>query len=171
MALPFLRALTPTIQLYRSPMPFGSCDQEGKVFQEYAENGISVVVPLAGRDECKKKAGRDLFDLYQKAGYNIIPLPIVDYETPDEADLRDQLGKVIGAACAGKHVVVHCPAGMGRTGMFMVCVAKTVLDIPTDEALKWLRRYIQGAVETPEQEKFIRNFKPSGEAGIVTPQA
>ena len=49
-------------------------------------------------------------------------------------------------------MVIHCHAGLGRTGMFAACMAKGGLDYSSEEAIQWVRESIPGAVEVRDQE-------------------
>ena len=48
-------------KIYRSPMPFGTYDENGVVLDEYFANQISVIVSLASPGECEEKAHRNLY--------------------------------------------------------------------------------------------------------------
>ena len=51
--------------------------------------------------------------------------------------------------------MIHCSAGIGRTGLFIAYLAKQCLSLSGHEALQWVRRYIPRAVETPEQQQLV----------------
>ena len=145
-------------RIFRSPMPFGKYDPEGLVYEAYRDNDISVIVLLAEDHECKEKARRDLRTLYTQDGFTVVHLPIVDYGIPSASVLREALDVTAREAQSGRHVVIHCSAGIGRTGLFTACLARVLLNLPGQQAIEWVRRYISGAVETPEQRQFVANF-------------
>ena len=145
-------------KIFRSAMPFGAYDLEGEVLGEYLKNSISVVVPLAGVEECIEKAGRDLHRLYREKGFEVVSLPVEDFAAPRREAMADVIGEVIRLAGSGRNVAVHCSAGQGRTGTFMACMARELLGLSGEEAIAWVRRYITGAVETELQEQLVREY-------------
>ncbi len=145
-------------QIFRSSMPFGKYDDDRSVLQEYFENNISVIVPLAGVEECERTAGMDLHRLYREKGFEVVALPVEDYAAPDAGALRRVIDVVIEHARSRRNVVVHCSAGQGRTGTFMACMARQLLGLSGDEAIRWVRQYIPGAVETDLQEQLVRGY-------------
>ena len=82
-------------------------------------------------------------------------LPIPDFGVPTRDDLEQAVQHTIAYAQAGHHIVIHCAAGIGRTGLFTAYLAKRCLDLSGAEALQWVRRYIPRAVETPEQQRLL----------------
>lgn len=139
-------------RVFRSPMPFGPYDLHGEVYDQFREEQITVVVLLADEDECLHKAGRNLRALYIDEGLQVLYLPIPDFSVPTKDDLEQAVLRTIAYAQAGHNIVVHCSAGIGRTGLFMASLAKQVLGLSGAEALQWIRHYIPHAVETPEQQ-------------------
>lgn len=142
-------------RIFRSPMPFGKYDSAGLIYEAYRDYNISTIVLLAEDHECEVKAGRDLKALYTKDGFRVVHLPIVDFSIPKVEDLRVALDSTVREAQSGRNVVIHCSAGIGRTGLFTACLTKKLLNLPGEMAIEWVRRHIAGAVETSEQRSFV----------------
>lgn len=147
-----------TGNIYRSPMPYSSYDSGEEVYPAYQEAGIQVVVVLAEREECLDNAGRDLLKLYERDGLRVIHAPVRDFGTPDPGIIEPAVQEVIRAAQSGKHVAVHCHAGIGRTGTFLACLACDVFGWEGDQAVAWVRQYVPGAVETSAQQTWVREY-------------
>lgn len=145
-------------RIFRSPMPFGKHDPEGLVYDAYRNNDISMIVLLAEDHECKEKTRQDLRALYTRDGFTVVHLPIVDYGIPRASVLREALDATVREAQSGRHVVIHCSAGIGRTGLFMACLARVLLNLPGEQAIEWVRRFIPHAVETPQQRDFVTSI-------------
>jgi protein-tyrosine phosphatase len=142
-------------RIFRSPMPFGAHDPHGALFRRFIDNQISVVVLLAEEEECLQETGRNLQMLYHHTGMHVLHLPIPDLRIPAKDDLDRVVQSTIEYAQAGHHIVIHCSAGIGRTGLFAAYLAKRVFSLSGQEALQWIRRFIPQAVETPEQEQLL----------------
>ena len=76
----------------------------------------------------------------------------------DRVDARDALLELWRRADK-ERVEVACGGGKGRTGTGLACLA--VLDgVPAHDAVMYVRqRYNPGAVETPWQQRYVRNFE------------
>jgi hypothetical protein len=86
-------------------------------------------------------------------------VPWPDFGLPaDPAAFRAALVEAWRRAAA-ERVELACRGGHGRTGTALACLA--VLDgVPAAEAVGYVRRrYRATAVETPEQESFVRRFR------------
>ena len=145
-------------RIYRSPIPYGDLDTDGKLVSRYQEESIHVIVVLADDDEILNTTGKNLRSYYRQAGIEVIHLPIPDYGIPNAANLEEAVSGALGRARAGVNIVVHCKAGIGRTGLFLACMAQDALGITSDEAIRWVRSYIPGAVETPGQLSMARSY-------------
>jgi len=157
MALTSLPFLFPG-DIFRSAMPYSSYDPKGRLINDYKKNKISIVVMLAEREEAKRITGRDLVDEYQLQSFELINLPIRDFGVPDIATVRDTILQVLLYSKQGDNIVIHCHAGVGRTGMIIACLAKIGLGFSPDEAIRWVREYIPGAIEILKQEELVRRI-------------
>ncbi len=142
-------------RIFGSPMPFSIYDPEGESLRRFKKEGVSVVVVLTEEEEYLLRARRDLKSIYREEGFQVIEVPAPDFDVPSKADLLNAVNKVIELAKAGRNVAVHCHAGIGRTGMFAAFLAKRVLGLTGEEAVRWTRRFIPGAVEAEVQRRMV----------------
>jgi len=143
-------------RIFRSSMPFGPYDRLNEIWPAYRGNGVSAVVVLLESQEYLVHARRDLPAFYRSAGLDVIHLPIPDFNIPPDIDaLEDAIAAAIDHAQAGGNLAAHCMAGLGRTGVFMACMAKRHLSLNGAEAIDWVRRHIPGAMENSLQEQFV----------------
>jgi protein-tyrosine phosphatase len=146
--------------IYRSPMPFGHFDPTGQVYPAFIRYEIHTVVMLVPDAECWTYAGQDLRKRYESDGLGVIQLPMKDYQGIDLPMLHQAVDDVLELAGKGSKVVIHCHAGLGRTGLFAACLARRRLGLNGREAINWIRVLIPGSVESDEQERVIREFLP-----------
>lgn len=126
-------------QLWLGPMP--GRFQAWQAFEALAErNKLALVVCLTPRSELAELspdyhaavvAGRVPFRWQQVAMRNF-GLP------EDPAAFRRDVGLIAAALRSGDAVMLHCAAGMGRTGTAAACVLKA-LGLPSAQALQRVR--------------------------------
>lgn len=151
-------------RVYRSPMPFGAFDEAQDVFHQYIQAGVKVVVMLVSDAEAQTRTGRDLRALYLHNGLQVIYMPTPDFGVPDCAPFEQALSLAQAEAGSGRDLVVHCNAGIGRTGLFLACLARRSLGMNAEQAVAWVREYIPHAVENEAQFAFIQQLD-EGEGG------
>ena len=89
-------------------------------------------------------------------------LPIRDGAAPDERFVAQWrvLGPLLdNALLAGQRLVVHCKGGLGRAGTvacMLLLATKPTIDV--DEIMSAVRTVRPGAIETLEQEGFLREW-------------
>ena len=83
-----------------------------------------------------------------------------DFGVPeDSARLVAVLRFALDRARGGELVEIGCLGGHGRTGTAMACLA-ILTGVPPDGAVPWVRaNYCASAVETVEQEAFVRGLR------------
>jgi predicted protein tyrosine phosphatase len=149
-----------TGRIFRSPMPFSPYDPSGQALATYQRHAISLIVILAETEECLHMTGQDLPALYRRVGFQVLHLPIPDGGVPSREALTQLVSAVIQHAQSGGHIVIHCYAGIGRTGLVLAAMAKRLLGMSGDSAIAWVRRYIPRAVETPWQRVLLLEEGP-----------
>lgn len=102
--------------------------------------GLGLVVCLTPRDEMK-----ELSPAYHTAvstggvPFRWVSLPMPNFGVPEDAGaFRRQVGEIAHALRRGDAVMMHCAAGIGRTGSTAACVLKA-LGLPTAQALQRVR--------------------------------
>jgi len=123
--------------------------------QEISKAGIDAILALASLEETRRKSP----DYAQAIADNHLPcirkeFPITDYSAPPD---RDAYLRFVHEAAAdlraGKKILVHCGAGIGRTGMTAVSIL-TALGFPLDDTLLRVEAAGSGP-ETPEQDALV----------------
>jgi protein-tyrosine phosphatase len=99
--------------------------------------GLALVVCLTPKDEIA-----ELSPAYHAAvrdgrlAFRWMSLPMRNFGLPeDTAGFRRQVQEIAQALRQGDAVLMHCAAGIGRTGSTAACVLKA-LGVSTDEALQ-----------------------------------
>lgn len=124
-------------------------------FQEWGATGV---VTLNETDELYDLGLENLGDELQAAGLWWRHLPIVDMNVPlpeFEETWRIEGQQISSSLAAGERVVIHCLAGLGRTGMI---AARLLVDmgVPPDTAIVDVRRVRPRAIQTTAQEDYVR---------------
>jgi hypothetical protein len=86
-----------------------------------------------------------------------------DFGLPDDAEsAARKIEAAFGRARQGELVEVGCLGGSGRTGTVLACMA-VLAGVPPEEAVAWVRNADKAeAVETAEQEEWVRWFSGRG---------
>lgn len=88
--------------------------------------GVSHVVLLLTPKEQGLYYGGPLAPIYESVGIAVWPFPIEDYGIPRYSEFDDLLSivrRVLILDSVGLEVLIHCSAGVGRTGLFTQCLA------------------------------------------------
>jgi protein-tyrosine phosphatase len=99
----------------------------------------------------------------ERRGLAWLHAPIADFGVPDaafEARWAAAGRRVRQALRDGGRVLLHCRAGLGRSGMI---AARTLVELgwTAEDAIAAVRHARPGAIETPEQEAAVRSARAS----------
>lgn len=125
--------------LWLSSMP-GRFEPWPRFLDEAAQARLELVACLTPRDELASLSPDYELALAQGAlPFAWLHLPMRNFGLPDDpAAFRAGIGQLSSTLLAGRAVMLHCAAGMGRTGSAAACVLKR-LGLPAHEALQRVR--------------------------------
>jgi protein-tyrosine phosphatase len=128
----------------------------------WKRTGVRLVVSLLTPEEEAE------FDLTAEAaecasqGVRFVSLPVPDRSLPPDPDRWNAaVADLVSALATGIRVAAHCRQGIGRSGLLVLAVLKT-LGLATDKAIRRVSAARGRPVpETPEQAGWIASYTPA----------
>jgi atypical dual specificity phosphatase len=90
-------------------------------------------------------------------GFRYLHIPVADFTPPTVAQIDQILNFQRAAEAENLATVVHCGAGLGRTGTLLAC-ALVARGMPAEAAIDRVRTLRPYSIETVEQEDCVRQY-------------
>jgi atypical dual specificity phosphatase len=114
------------------------------------EKGIGAIVSLTETPLHRETV--------EQLGFDYLHLPIADMGTPSMGEIDQFIEFVREVSGQRKGVVVHCGAGIGRTGVMLACYLVSQ-GRPTGRAIGAVRTKRPGSIETADQELAVFDYE------------
>jgi len=126
--------------LWLSPMP-GRFESWPNFVAQARRAGIGQLVCLTPRAELTELSpAYDAAVITGELPFRWVHLPMRNFGLPEEmTGFRDGIAQLAQAVTQGDAVLLHCAAGIGRTGSAAACVLKA-LGLDTENALELVRQ-------------------------------
>jgi len=139
-----------------------SLDRLDDVFRALTARGCRALVSLVEEREFVAFCGKALFaEQAARYGFAWRHLPICDFQVPDSSFLgawKAVSTFLVEELRMGRDVCLHCKGGIGRSG---TVAALLLIDhgVESEQAIVQVRQARRGAIETSEQEAFVRSYR------------
>ncbi len=129
------------------------------IFLNYMKKrNIQTIVPLMPMEDIFRFYRFNLIELYEDSDFNVIHYPIHDFSTPKDLPAFDSFIKDAGNALKKSNILIHCSAGLGRTGLVSAALLIKYKQFSASKAVRVVRKSRMGTVETSEQESFLLKY-------------
>jgi len=125
--------------------------------QEITDWGANSVVSLVEDHELKMHKIEEMPEYLASSGIQWYHLPIMDMNIPDqqfEDNWAFEGERIRHSLRIGERIILHCYAGLGRTGMIAARLL-VELGVDPDDAIRLVRRDNRRRIQTKDQLAFV----------------
>jgi len=127
--------------------------------------GVGRILCLVSRQELDRYGVGDLLNVYLAHGIAVRHMPIPDLKASGIEEMQEAIEWMEAGLSVGENVLIHCVGGLGRSGMAAAALLKS-RGMVAEEAMAEVRRARSPkAIETAEQEEFVRQYPTSDLTG------
>ncbi|MHC4138347.1 MAG: dual specificity protein phosphatase 23 [Planctomycetota bacterium] len=119
-------------------------------FEFLKDNGFEAIVSLSELPLSEV--------LIEEFGFTVKHIPVRDFEAPTLEQIENFVAFAENARSEGKKLVVHCDAGIGRTGTMLACYLVSK-GYSAADAIEEVRIRRPGSLETIEQEEVVLKYE------------
>jgi protein tyrosine phosphatase (PTP) superfamily phosphohydrolase (DUF442 family) len=141
------------------PRPPGDGELDGAL-RWLRDDGVDVLVCLLTEGERKRAGLADEPAAAVRAGLEFHAFPIRDFSVPDRAAAEPVLDLLAARLSAGRHVLVHCWGGVGRSSLM---AAALLVRLGTTPAQAWETISVARGCRVPEtraQRRWVEGGEP-----------
>ena len=125
---------------------------------EYKRRRVKLVVTLLDSDEIEDLGIISFSTFLMDNGFHWIHCPIRDRSTcSDQKRIRTLLEDIKEVLKPNDSVVIHCHAGLGRTGL-LAATFLVSMGLAAESAIKAIRKTRPGSIDTIQQVRYIKEW-------------
>ena len=137
----------------------GSSTQLYNDLKSLKHQKVDVIISLTTELEIERLGIVNFKENVKKFGFIHIIEPIEDFSVPKSSsreNISELIVEIVDLLKNNKSVLVHCNAGLGRSGIIVGLVIKFIGCLK--DPVSHIRKFRSGAVETKKQTRFIADF-------------